>query len=238
MPFEVFLGLRQELSRKTITFTETDPARGMPLKYAVVNKYAFAPQGAVSKKKVNCQGNLKITPPTVKVYRERTRVVRQFVLFSIDLVEVVTLLFTSRCGKLNALIINVLHGSWFKCGSSFSVITSTQPVQKRTWIFSGEIFGNLPKPDFKGTKNGRNRQLFFWSKEKEYGGFIRIRQYTVFTTDYCSNRGLYIPVQSVLYIQYIGLYYTGSSNSHFLLTRCLFATESRFSQICIRKIEI
>ena len=40
----------------------------------------------------------------------------------------------------------------------------------------------------------------FWSKEKDYSGFIRTRQYTVFTTDYYSNRGLFIPVYSVWYI--------------------------------------
>ena len=30
-----------------------------------------------------------------------------------------------RCRMLNSLIINELRGTWFKCGSSFSVITST-----------------------------------------------------------------------------------------------------------------
>ena len=34
----------------------------------------------------------------------------------------------------------------------------------------------------------------FWSKEKDYSSFIWTRQYTLFTTDYSSNRRLYIPV--------------------------------------------
>ena len=59
----------------------------------------------------------------------------------------------------------------------------------------------------------------FWSKEKDYSGFIRTRQYTVFTTDYHSNRGLFISVHSEWYIYYIGLYYTAFWDSHFLLTR-------------------
>ena len=54
---------------------------------------------------------------------------------------------------------------WFKLsGINFHVAGT-----KRTWILFSEIFGNLPKPDFKGTKNGGNRQeydLSFWSKEK------------------------------------------------------------------------
>ena len=48
-------------------------------------------------------------------------------------------------------------------------------------------------------------------------------------TDYYSNRGLFISVHSVWYIYYIGLYYTAFCDSLFLLTRCLFVTESRFS---------
>lgn len=59
----------------------------------------------------------------------------------------------------------------------------------------------------------------FWSKEKDYSGFIRTRQYTLFTTDYCSNRGIFISVHSVWYIYYIGLYYTAFLDPHFLLTR-------------------
>ena len=46
----------------------------------------------------------------------------------------------------------------------------------------------------------------FWSKEKDYSGFIRTRQHTVFTTDYFSNRGLFVSVHSLWYIYYIGLY--------------------------------
>ena len=59
----------------------------------------------------------------------------------------------------------------------------------------------------------------FWSKKKDYSGFIRTRQYTVFTTDYYSNRGLFISVHSVWYIYYIRLFYTAIWDSHFLLTR-------------------
>ena len=66
----------------------------------------------------------------------------------------------------------------------------------------------------------------FWSKEKDYSGFIRTRQYTVFTTDYYSNRGLFISVHSVWYIYYIGLYYTAFWGSHFLLTRVHFHDSS------------
>ena len=66
----------------------------------------------------------------------------------------------------------------------------------------------------------------FCSKEKDYSGFIRTRQYTVFTTDYFSNRGLFISVHSVWYIYYIGLYYTVFLDCHFLLTRVHFHDSS------------
>ena len=59
----------------------------------------------------------------------------------------------------------------------------------------------------------------FWSKEKDYSVFIRTRQYTVFTTDYHSNRGLFISVHSVWYIYNIAPYNTSLNDSHFLLTR-------------------
>ena len=45
-----------------------------------------------------------------------------------------------------------------------------------------------------GFKGNNFRQIYklyeltFWSKEKDYSGFIRLCQYTVFTTDYYSNR--------------------------------------------------
>ena len=66
----------------------------------------------------------------------------------------------------------------------------------------------------------------FWSKEKDYSGFIRTRQYTVFTTDYYSNRGLFIPVHSVWYIYIIAPYNIGFNDSHFLLTRVHFHDSS------------
>ena len=59
----------------------------------------------------------------------------------------------------------------------------------------------------------------FWSKEKDYSVFIRPRQYTVFTTDYHSNRGLFISVHSVWYIYNIAPYNTVLNDSHSLLTR-------------------
>ena len=82
-----------------------------------------------------------------------------------------------------------------------------------------DVFGNIPIHKFKGTKNGGNRHFSFTSEEKDYSGVRRSRHFTVFTTDYYSNRGLFISVHSVWYIYYIRLFYTAIWDSHFLLTR-------------------
>ncbi len=77
-------------------------------------------------------------------------------------------------------------------------------------------------PGFKGKNFLRFYKWWIpsiWSKEKDYSGFIRLCQYTVFTTDYYSNRGLFISVHSVLYIYNIAPYNTSLNDSHFLLTR-------------------
>ena len=76
-----------------------------------------------------------------------------------------------------------------------------------------------------GFKGNNFRQIYklyeltFWSKEKDYSGSIRLCQYTVFTTDYYSNRELFISVHSVWYIYNIAPYNTNLNDSHSLLTR-------------------
>lgn len=53
-------------------------------------------------------------------------------------------------------------------------------------------------------KKGENRQFTFASKEKDYSGFRRSRHFTVFTTEFWTNRRLFILVHSVWYIYSIG----------------------------------
>ena len=82
-------------------------------------------------------------------------------------------------------------------------------------------FSGIHMSGFKGSnilQIHKRYELSFWSKKKDYSIFWT-RQYSVFTTDCYSNRGLRIHIQSVWYIYYIGLYETGSREFHFLLTR-------------------
>ena len=71
-----------------------------------------------------------------------------------------------------------------------------------------------------------NSPFIIASKEKDYSGFCWSRHFTVFATEFRTNRGLFISVHSVWYIYYIGLYYTAFWDSHFLLTRVHFHDSS------------
>ena len=93
---------------------------------------------------------------------------------------------------------------------------------------SERFLGTFLCTNSKVQKNGENRQFSFASKEKDYSGVRRSRHFTVFTTDYYSNRGSFISVHSVWYIYYIVLYYTASWESHFLLTRSFIGIEGEY----------
>ena len=101
----------------------------------------------------------------------------------------------------------------YKSAYTDASVTSLETCSSTSnWEAEAVDFYNYPDihiPKIKGKfflRIYKRRIPSFWSKEKDYSNSIRTSQYTVFATNYYSNRGLFILVHSVWFIYYIGLY--------------------------------
>lgn len=114
-----------------------------------------------------------------------------------------------KCGRnmVHKIHKKLLKKLYISAYTDASVMSSGTCSITNNWEAKAVNFYHYPAiqvPMFKGKNFHRIYMRWilpsFWSKEKDYSGFIQTRQYTVFTTNHCPNRGLFIPVYSVWYI--------------------------------------
>ena len=77
---------------------------------------------------------------------------------------------------------------WFKFfGNNFHVAGTKTDLDSLQWDLRKLAQSSISKVR-KMAETAKSMISLSGQKRKDYSGFIRIRQYTVFTTDYCSNR--------------------------------------------------